>query len=130
MRTAMKVRKVSDSIVITLTKEICQMAKLSIGDKVIIECSPSGRLTVYKKLEDEAHDDIEIEIDLLEKQRAHVESKRRRMDLEFKSKRRRNAEETDRYLLDNAVLVEQRSLIDTKIAEKRMQLRGNDSNNS
>jgi len=51
MRDIVKVRKVGDTLVVTLTQAILQSVELEEGDRLLLEASPPRRVTIIKEVE-------------------------------------------------------------------------------
>ncbi len=82
MREIVKVREVAGSVVITLPQSVLSPIALAPGDRVLVEAAPPRRLVITKEGQT-MHSTVrlELEIDLLQKKRAALES-----DLEYKKR--------------------------------------------
>ena len=77
VRDRVKARTVGGSLVVTLTKDIAAAVGVSDGDAILMEVASPGRLMLRKEAEEmPLQHEIELEVDVLRRQRAAVAAKR------------------------------------------------------
>lgn len=125
MRERVKVRTVAGSVVVSLPRPLLAAAGIEVGDQVVAEAVPPKRIVLTKESEPMGVSQrLELEVDLLEKKRAALES-----DLNYKLRQYNDSMPTDPGMADDSVarlimdgIVRDRDQLDVEIAEKRLQL--------
>jgi antitoxin component of MazEF toxin-antitoxin module len=127
MRETVKVRSVAGSLVVSLPQSILEPVGFKEGDRVIVEAAPPRRLVITKEGKTmTSTQQLEMEIDLLEKKKTATES-----DLRYKSRQYNDSMPCEPGMEDNDVaflmlmsIERDRDRLDVEIAEKRLELYG------
>jgi len=125
MRETVKVRSVAGSLVVSLPQSVLEPVGLKEGDRVIVEAAPPRRLVITKEGKTmTSTQQLEMEIDLLEKKKTATES-----DLRYKARQYNDNMPCEPGMEDNDVaflmlmsIERDRDRLDVEIAEKRMEL--------
>ena len=125
MREFVKIRKVGDSLVVTLPQTILKPLNLETGDRVLVEADPPHRIVLSK--EGKAMpltQRLELEVDLLEKKRAAIDSDLRYKELQYKDNMPSDPGMEDNGLAVHVMsnLVRQRDTLAAELAQKRLDL--------
>lgn len=121
----MKLREVAGSVVATIPQEILSGAGLQTGDRVLVEAAPPKRILITKEGPImQSSQRLQLEIDLLEKRLAAIQS-----DLQYKERQYNSNMACDEGMSDPdvAILVmtgigRDRDQLAVEIAQKRLQL--------
>ena len=127
MRETVKVRSVAGSLVVSLPQSVLEPVGLKEGDRVIVEAAPPRRLVITKEGKTmTSTQQLEMEIDLLEKKKTATES-----DLRYKARQYNDNMPCEPGMEDNDVaflmlmsIERDRDRLDVEIAEKRLELYG------
>lgn len=127
MRETVKVRSVAGSLVVSLPQSVLEPVGLKEGDRVIVEAAPPRRLVITKEGKTmTSTQQLEMEIDLLEKKKTATES-----DLRYKARQYNDSMPCEPGMEDNDVaflmmmsIERDRDRLDVEIAEKRIELYG------
>lgn len=125
MREYVKLREIAGSTVATIPQAVLSASGLTPGDRVLVEAAPPRRIVLTKEgLPVQSTQRLELEIDLLTKKRAAIDS-----DLRYKERQYGDGMPCDEGMSDPDVailvmssLVRDRDVINVSIAEKRLQL--------
>lgn len=125
MRELVKVRLVAGSAVISLPQSVLEPVGLKAGDRVLVEAAPPRRLIITKEgATMSSTQRLELEIDLLEKKKAAMNS-----DLKYKERQHNSSMPVDEGMSDPSVavlvmssVVRDRDRLTAEIAEKKLEL--------
>jgi antitoxin component of MazEF toxin-antitoxin module len=124
-RDIVKVRKVGDSLIVTLTQPVLSAVDIKEGDRLMIEPAPPNRIILSREQKPTTSTRrLELEIDILQKKYAALES-----EITYVAAQWNKSMPVDHYVTESDVmevtmrqLTYQRDRIDVELAEKRLQL--------
>lgn len=126
MSSSVKVRKVGDSLVVTLTKPVADEASIGEGDSLRLETIRKGRVLIRKEGEPVAvQEKVELELEILEKRRAALAA-----ELELAVHEHNNSMPTAHPGIEDNLIMQgvvretnwRIAQLDVGIAEKRLEL--------
>jgi antitoxin component of MazEF toxin-antitoxin module len=124
-RDIVRVRKVGDSLVVTLTQAVLSAVEISEGDRLMLEPSPPHRIILSKERKASTSTKrLDLEIDILQKKHAALES-----EMEYAMAQYKHDMPVDHYVSDSSgmevtmrQLQYKRDQVDADLAEKRLEL--------
>jgi hypothetical protein len=125
MRDIVKVRKVGQTLVVTLTQGLLSEVPLQEGEKVLLEALPPNRITISREVASPANTRrIELELEVLENEKAALDS-----DIDFKIAQNNLNMPCEPGMDDGSIveltlkqLTHRRDQLDVEIAKKRLEL--------
>ncbi len=125
MREVVKVRKVAGSVVVTLTQSVLAEVQIAEGDRVLVEALPPRRIVITKEQQTMPNTHrVELELELLESQRAAIESELKFASAQYNLNMPCEAGMDDSNIFELRVrgLEHDRDKIAVEIAQKRLDL--------
>jgi len=124
-RDIVKVRKVGDSLVVTLTQPVLSAVEIREGDRLMLEPSPPYRIILSREQKPTTSTKrLELQIEVLEKKHASLES-----EITYVMAQYNHDMPVDHYVSDSTgmeVTMQQleykRDQVDAELAEKRLEL--------
>jgi antitoxin component of MazEF toxin-antitoxin module len=124
-RDIVRVRKVGDSLVVTLTQPVLSAVDISEGDRLMLEPSPPHRIILSKERKATTSTKrLDLEIEILLKKHAALES-----EIDYAMAQYNHDMPVDHYVSDSAgmevtmrQLQYKRDQVDADLAEKRLEL--------
>ena len=126
MRDTVKVRKVGESLVVTVTRPLAEISGIAEGDLLIIEVLDSGRLMMFKdKQPDRVIGIVELELEVLESRHHEKIAERELMVAEYtNSMPTRHPGIEDQYIMEGAMKEINWDIakIETEVSERKLEL--------
>ena len=126
MRAIVKIRRVSQSLVVTLTQSLVGEVGLQEGDRVLIEAAPPRRIIISKEEKSVPNTRrVELELEVLEGRKAALEA-----DVSFKVKQHNLSMPVQEDVVDDGDIMEltfarlnyELAKLNAEIAKKRLGL--------
>jgi antitoxin component of MazEF toxin-antitoxin module len=125
MRALVKLRKVGDSLVVSLPQAVLRPLGLEPGDQLIVEAAPPRRIILTKEgVLMSSTERLELEIDILQKRQAALKS-----DAEFKGWQHNSSMPVEPGMGDESIFVgtmrqlaRDQAALEVEIAEKHLEL--------